>query len=443
MSAPLDGTGASYWGQIPNLDGSTPATIDNKAMPVWEGALVWPYRVITYPLRLLSTGVGASIEFFNESPVISQVGNLFGPRRGPFGVLMQFQAGGLSGLGGGFTAEHGSFFGASNRFRLAASTTDNGTHRVRLGLRFPSVLRGEVDFGAGYRRRPNARYFGLGPETAEGLESYYEQELLWTGISYRKGIGANLFLHGDALFSSIGTDSPDLDDDEDDLPIETRFTGALPPGFGMSSSGITIGASLTHLTVTETGRPTRGGSRRLRATYFAGTGADNSTFWTYRMDVQQFLQTWYPYHVLALRAHASWIDQVGTTPVPFQRLMTNDDPDLMRGFEDFRWRDKGMVVLSAEYRWPLWVMNHPDALGLDIYLHSDVGQVFSDLDQINRDNLTFSWGAGIRMLSAGGFVFRIEHSRSNEDAVWRLRGDQIFQFARGGFYHGRDPVPAR
>jgi hypothetical protein len=27
--------------------------------------------------------------------------------------------------------------------------------------------------------------------------------------------------------------------------------------------------------------------------------------------------------------------------------------------------------------------------------------------------------------------------------VFRLRSDQMFQFARSAFYHGRDPVPGR
>ncbi len=447
-SPPLDtasanwegGTGASYWGEVPTFDSTIAEIPKNRPIPLWEGMLVWPYRVVTYPLDLLSIGVGESIEYLDESHTVQRIAKLFGPRRGPFGVLMQFQAGGLSGLGGGFSLEHDAFFSPSNKFRLSGSTTDNGTHRARLGLRFLSASDGEVDVGAGYRLRPNARYFGLGPETEESFESYYEQELAWLGVSYRRGIGANLYLHGDALASSIAAAGPRGDDY---LPITDRFRDALPTGFGSTSQGLTFGASVTHLTVTETGRPTHGGSRRLRATYFTGIGADSSSFWSYRVDLQQFLQLWYPYHGLALRTHMSWIDPVGSVPIPYQRLMTNDDPDLIRGYRDFRWRDRGMVVLSAEYRWPLWVVNHPDALGLDIYLHTDVGQVFSESDQIKLDNLAASWGLGLRLLSAGGFVLRAEFARSNEETVWRVRGDQMFQFARGGFFHGRDPVPSR
>jgi outer membrane protein assembly factor BamA len=402
--------------------------------------LVWPYRVVTYPLKLVSSGAGETLEYLDEKKVISRIGDLLGPRTGPFGVLMQIEAGGLSGFGGGVALEHDAFFSPNNRLRLYGTTSVNGNHRASIGLRFASRKTSEVDFGAGYRVRPNARYFGIGYQTEKSDESFYTHRLLWSGLSYRTAIGADLFITGDALLSSIGTQRPR---DDDRIAITSVFQNALPYGYGTTTHGVSLGTAITHGGVDETGRPEKGGSRRLKATYFQGLWDDDSRFWTYRLDIQQFIPLWYRFHVLALRTHITWLDQVGSVPIPFQRLMTNDDPDLMRGFSDFRWRDRGMAVLSAEYRWPLWVLTHPDATGLDLYLHTDVGQVFSNIDQISWDNLTFSYGAGVRILAKRGFVLRLEYARSSEDTVWRLRGDQIFQFARGGFFYGRDPVPAR
>ena len=435
-----DGTGQSYWGVIPASDQSSPVTIPNQPMPLWEGMLVWPYRVITFPLNLVSSGVGGTLQVLEKSKIIDRMGNFFGPRTGPMGVLMQFQAGGLSGFGVGAAFEHEAFLGPNNQLRLFGSTTITGTHRATMGMRFFTGSTGEIDIGGGYRVRPNARYFGIGPTSVNSDESFYTQQLAWAGTSYRQGLGKQLFLTGDLLFSSVEAQLPRS---ENDPPIPVRFAGELPVGYGSTSHGATLGVALSQGTVSETGRPTSGGSRRFRATYFNGLGHDSVAFFTYRIDLQQFLQLWHPYHVLALRTHISWLDQVGTAQIPFQRLMTNDDPDLMRGFKDFRWRDRGMAILSAEYRWPLWVLTHPDAMGMDLYLHTDVGQVFGNIDQINRDNFTYSYGAGVRLLGARGFVLRIEYAHSNEANVWRLRGDQIFQFTRGGFFHGRDPIPAR
>jgi hypothetical protein len=102
-----------------------------------------------------------------------------------------------------------------------------------------------------------------------------------------------------------------------------------------------------------------------------------------------------------------------------------------------------MGVLSAEYRWPLWAPSHQEGMGLDLYLLTDVGQVFSEIGEISSENLTFSYGAGVRLLGLKGFVLRVEVGRSSEGTVWRLRTDQVFQFARSGFFHGRDPIPTR
>ena len=134
---------------------------------------------------------------------------------------------------------------------------------------------------------------------------------------------------------------------------------------------------------------------------------------------------------------------MGDDPLPFYRLMTNDDPDLFRGYRDFRWFDRGMTALSIEYRWPLWTNTSPGGMGLDGYLLADFGQVFGHLDQVSIENLTSSYGFGFRLMSAGGFLGRLEFGWSEEDFVLRLRGDQVFQFSKGILYDGKKPVPVR
>jgi hypothetical protein len=103
-----------------------------------------------------------------------------------------------------------------------------------------------------------------------------------------------------------------------------------------------------------------------------------------------------------------------------------------------------MAAVTVEYRWPIWAEKRADGLGLDAYLLADLGQVFGDLDEIALDDLTTSFGGGARLLSVtGGFLGRLENARSREESVVRLRADQVFQFARNGLYHGRNPIPSR
>ncbi len=435
----------SYWGPIPGAAdsadsaGSARALYRDTPRSVWEGIVYWPVRIAGEPLVLLADGVGEAVEFLDEKKVIDRVGRWLGPRRGPFGVVIRVEAGGLGGFGGGLGIEHDAFFGQGNLFRLSGSTSVNGDHRATLGLRFPSASGDHLELGAGYRLRGNARYFGFGPETEARDESFYRRELFWAGAGARGKFGRRVFVEGDLLYSSAGAGEP-----RDDTPsISTVFAGELPYGFGFHSYGVSLGLQLAHVDERETGRSTRGGSRRVRVEYFRSTDKHPFDMWSYRAELQHFLTLWHPYRVLALRGHGSWLDPVGGDPIPYQRLLTNDTPDALRGYQSFRFRDRGFVALDAEYRFPVWTNKTPAESGLDLYPLADWGQVFGDADQISVRNMTFSYGLGLRLESARGFVARVEWARSEEETTFRLRGDQLFQFGKLGLLHGRDPIPAR
>jgi hypothetical protein len=354
--------------------------------------------------------------------------------------LLDFRLGGLSGLGGGLTAEHTRFLGPGNTLRVRGSTTTNHDDRVGVAARFGAERNEFVEFGAGYRQRPNVRYFGLGPDSREEDESFLHQEAGWLGVNVRRPLGKASHLEANLEYTTVATGAPG---DGNDPPTEDTFAPALLPGYGRHSYGVTVGGQWMHETAGLENRPGTGGIQRIRAAYFKGVDRDDVRFWTFRGEMQRFFTLWRPLRILALRGVASWIENVGDDPVPLARLNNNDDPDLLRGYDDFRWRDKGILIGTAEYRWPIWAHQRPYSTGLDAYLLSDVGQVFGTSDQIALREMTVSYGGGIRIESGRGFAFRIEYARSDETSVIRLRADQVFQFAKGGFLYGREPIPAR
>jgi hypothetical protein len=430
------GVGLSYWGEIPPPTDSTTGRFANPPVSFWEAVLVSPYRVLTFPVRAVSAGMLAAVEFMDDRRIL----DVFFRPPGNVQLFPEVSAGGLSGLGAGLAVQHNHVGAAGNLLRLRFSTSVRGDRRITGGARFPIGSGGELDVGAGYRNRANARYFGIGPEASRFDESFYRQRLTWLGASYDQRLGA-LYLRGKLLYTGVSTGEPGGDFEPS---LSRRFADDRPAGFGARSDGLSLELLIGHVDYRETGRPTRGGVRQLRTSYFFGTGADDATdFWTFRAELQQFIPLWYDYHALALRWYASWIQPVGgAADFPFQRLLTNDDPDLLRGYNDFRWRDRGLTVLSVEYRWPLWAFQHAAAAGIDIYLLADVGQVFNELAQIDLNNLTFSYGVGLRLVDGPGFVLRIEFARSNEQSMFRLKSEQIFQWTKG-LFHGKDPVPPR
>ncbi|HEX9726929.1 MAG TPA: BamA/TamA family outer membrane protein [Gemmatimonadales bacterium] len=436
-----EGSGMSYWGPIAPAHDSVLAAFVSRPTPAWESALLVPYHIIGFPLHLFSLGVGTTIELLDESRALATIGAMLGPRRGPLGIGISVQAGALTGFAAGVALEHSAFLrrpGSSLRGRVSIST--RGDHRLSLATRFAEAAGGTIVLSSGYRQRSQALFFGIGPTATASGRSFFRQNLAWVGGAYHRDIGRHFAIAGETVFSTTGTLTPKP---ELELPITTVFASGLPPGYGEHTRGVSFRATLTHDDTRFTGRPTSGGVRRLRASYFHSTDGAPVSLVTYRAEAQQFTRLWHPHTVLALRGMISWIDNAGAGPIPFTRLLTNDDPDLLRGFNDMRWRDRGLLVLTAEYRWPLWVYERQEGTGLDLYLLTDVGQVFGEFNDITRENLTVSWGGGLRLLGSRGFGLRIEHARSDEGSVWRMRTDQVFQFARGSLFYGRDPIPAR
>jgi hypothetical protein len=82
-------------------------------------------------------------------------------------------------------------------------------------------------------------------------------------------------------------------------------------------------------------------------------------------------------------------------------------------------------------------------MGIDLYAFTDVGQVFSDWNQVSTKNVTDSYGGGFRLGSREGLKGRLEFAWSEEGWLVRLRADQLFQFEKDEFLRGRISVPER
>jgi len=432
-----------YWESFPTAADSSDSArtvFHDLPMPIAEAIFYWPVRIAAEPFVLLSSGFGVGIEYLEGHRVLHKVGKLLGPRLGPFGVVPSIQAGGLSGFGGGLSIEHDAFLRKGNLLRLRGSTTVNGESRLSLGTRFPLGEGEYFEYGIGYRIRGNARYFGIGPDTKGRDEAFYRQELFWSGAGLRRAMGAHVFWEADLLYSSVGAGEPHGDADPS---ISTVFAGALPTGFGEHSYGVSGGLQLLHENDSGSGRTTKGGSRRVRVERFESTDKQSVGLWSYRAEMQQFFTLWHPLRVLALRGYGSWLDPTGGDVIPFQRLLINDNPDVLRGYRAFRFRDRGMVALNSEYRFPIWMSERPEGMGVDLYPLADWGQVFDDARQIGFHEMKFSYGLGLRIESGHGLVARLEWARSDEETTILFRSDQLFQFVKLGFLYGRDPVPSR
>jgi hypothetical protein len=438
LEDPSTGSEESAWGDFPAAADSTTALFETRHAPTWQKVVDVPYEIIAFPFHLVGKGVEATINFSEDIGATRFVRNVFQRRYFPPYTSVKLRAGGQDGFGATIGIAYPEMPGHGNTVRARLDASTRGDRGASLGADFGTVKDGEVQFGVGYRLRPHVRFYGIGPDTREEDESIYLDEGAWGAVSYERALGGGFSTKAAAHYTTIAARGTFRDDEP---PLQEVFPGEPPTGFHERSEGVTSLVEVEHNDAPERTRPNRGGLRRGKVAYFAGN--DDVRFWTWRAEVQHFLPLWFTRRSLAVRGVVTKIEPQGDSVVPFQRLMTNDDPDVMRGYKDLRFRDLGMAFMNVEYRWPIWSLDQSTGMGIDLYAFTDVGQVFSDWNQVSTKNVTDSYGGGFRLGSRDGLKGRLEFAWSEEGWLVRLRADQLFQFEKDEFLRGRISVPER
>ena len=80
---------------------------------------------------------------------------------------------------------------------------------------------------------------------------------------------------------------------------------------------------------------------------------------------------------------------------------------MLRGYERYRWLDKGAVFGAVTYKFPI----QP---GWDGILFYERGRVFEDLDALTFDDWRDSFGGGFRTWAAASTFFDLIIARSDE-----------------------------
>jgi len=419
----------SYWGAIPD-NASSRATFHRSNHPV-EHVVLAPFTVVTYPVYLLTRGIKTGIIFADEHGVLPSLGAALPIHIGNVHAGPGFTYGGHSGFGGGGTIVVDRNQPGSDWLKLRYLTTVKGMHQGAAGLRAPWAG-GDVEAGGGYRLERNARFFGIGPSSAKANQAFYTEEQSWAGLSYRRALGGPLGSEWRVVYTSIGTRAPRP---EDGPGLAQQFVTAIPEGFNQRSDGVLSSVLLRYDKTHGSGRPEPGVIAQGQASRFSPTGTYGDPFWQVAGETGAFLPLWFTDRTLAVRGAVSWIETPENRAIPFTRLSTNHSGEELRGFQNYRFRDRGLLDFSAEYRWPVWAHQRVHDVGVDAYAFVNSGQVFGEWHEITTRLWQTSWGGGFRAILSDGFAGRLEIARSRESTQIRLRADQMFDF-KGGLYAG-------
>lgn len=420
------GHGVSYWGPVPEPSDSSRVVYKERGRAAWEWPLIVPYSVINLPLRGLRLGTGALVRAAERQNLFKYVHIVPVPK----GVVPS----GTYGSESGFTVglNYYNLYRGDTPLRIRAQYSTEQWQKYTAGMIFNREEKTEFHVGVGYDLRPNVRFFGVGPQATVEDRSHFKDERSWVGALFRRRLTDSWGGAFGAVWSSVAARAPA----EENTPALTDVFSP-PPGYGSRSDGTMLRAAVFHSSAPNQGNPNRGTVLIGTAGLFVST-SDDVSFIAYRFEAQQFVPVWHSRRALALRGYLNYVGDRGDNPIPFQRMFINELPDQFRGYTSGRWRDIGITGLTAEYRFPLFADHADGGFGIDTALFTDIGQVFSTFDEIRTDNLTESYGFGLRAYMGHAFAGSIDFAWSEEGFQFRLATKQLFQYSRDVLFNGRE-----
>jgi hemolysin activation/secretion protein len=93
--------------------------------------------------------------------------------------------------------------------------------------------------------------------------------------------------------------------------------------------------------------------------------------------------------------------------VPFFLMPSLGGGNFLRGFRNYRFRDRHAILLTGEYRW--YAQEY-----LDGVLFYEAGKVAPTIGDLDLDHLERSYGVGLQVHSPGTTMLRLELARSRE-----------------------------
>jgi hypothetical protein len=193
---------------------------------------------------------------------------------------------------------------------------------------------------------------------------------------------------------------------------------STPPGL-FTETRYTQSTAFTAIDWRESrGYTRRGGLYSLALNDFRDTD-DRFGFRRYDAEVQQFLPVLKEHWVLAFRGVVRTTDVDDDQVVPYYLLPTLGGARMHRGYSDFRFQDRHVLLLSGEYRWiPSRVV--------DMALFVDSGKVARERRDLDFDDLKTAYGIGLRIHGGKTTPLRFDVAHGDEGIRFHLTGGIAF-----------------
>jgi hypothetical protein len=269
---------------------------------------------------------------------------------------------------------------------------------------FPKLLDERLVVGGHgyYRYFPRERFYGIGPDSSRDDRTSFLRE----GYEFR-GDASYAFVPSVKVGGSTSFRHETID--EGHAPgfpsIEEVFTPAQAPGLDQQPDYLWSG---TFFDVDYRDQPknTRSGGH-FRVSYDLWHDLDDLgfSFRDLRLEALHAFPIFDKKRVFIARVIGESTDSPSGNVVPFYAMPTLGGSTTLRGFDEFRFRDRTALLLNAEYRWEAFS-------GLDMAIFGDWGDVGPEWDDIAFKDLKSDYGLGFRFNTFRSVFLRIDLARS-------------------------------
>jgi outer membrane protein assembly factor BamA len=153
--------------------------------------------------------------------------------------------------------------------------------------------------------------------------------------------------------------------------------------------------------------PSNGGRYRISVATYHDRDFGRYSFRRLEADASQYVSIFNPRMVLAVRARVDLTDTAPGQTAAFYMLPTLGGSRSLRGYLDYRFRDRDALLLNGDYRFPL-------ARILDGAVFYDAGAVAPSAGELSGRRLMTDYGVGVRVHSKKHLLFRVDLARGRE-----------------------------
>lgn len=345
------------------------------------------------------------------------VPRLFEGERGDFGFFPLFELGGDTGYSYGVLIFHRNLLHPRHHLRIETLFGSSRYNDFDFKYTINDFLtqKGTLNIGTTYANTPDRSLF-LGNNASRSDQSFFDREDLEGELEYTHRLTDRLHFRFSTSYirkriSESEEEEELFEEDEDDDDIFQPFPREL---FGTTSLIKTSGRFLWN---GAKGVPRVNRGTRIITDFEFGKSLTNndSHYVKYGLELNQFVPFFFlpDTRRLGIKAKFQKAEPLGDKNIPFFELPSLGSARDLRGFGTDRFRDTGSLLLTAEYRYPMWSF-------ADVVFFVDEGQVFNEYSEIGIKDFHASYGLGFHLISAKGFALRSEFAFSRETSRFIL-----------------------